>query len=167
MRFTADNGRWWTQAAAEPDVTQAYGIWLPLLSLGGLLTAILFSAWRFDPAAGAGPMKPLSSSTPTADVQQFPALQVRLRADAVGRLASIALNGRAVRNGAELRTQIRDFFGPAAEATIVVELDCDGNLRYEDAQQTIEAISACTAADGRTVPLVNRVVFAPRRSGKQ
>jgi hypothetical protein len=47
-------------------------------------------------------------------------------------------------------------------------LDCDGHLRYEHAQQIIAAISACHAADGRTmVPLVDRIKFSPRRSEKQ
>jgi hypothetical protein len=41
-------------------------------------------------------------------------------------------------------------------------LDCDGNLRYEDTQRTIAAISTCLAADGQTlVPLVDRVKFVP------
>ena len=74
-------------------------------------------------------------------------------------------NGRPVKDVADLRAQIRAFLGPAAaDATVEAELDCDGHLRYEHTQQIIAAISACPAADGRTmVPLVDRVKFSPRQ----
>ena len=103
-----------------------------------------------------------------ADFYQLPAIRIRLRADAAGRLASIALNGQPVNDVANLCGQIGAFFGPAAAgATVEAELDCDGHLRYEHTQQVIAAISACPAADGRTmIPLVDRVKFSPRRSEK-
>ena len=57
----------------------------------------------------------------------------------------------------------KPFAAPAKDATIEAELDCDGNLRYEDTQRTIAAISSCLAHDGRTMlPLVDRVNFLPR-----
>ena len=91
-----------------------------------------------------------------ADFHQLPAVQIRLRADAAGHLASIAFNGRPVKDVADLPAEIRAFLGPAAgEATVEAQLDCDGPLRYEHTQQIITALSACPAADGRTmVPLV-------------
>ena len=133
------------------------GRWLPLLGLGGVLTALVLSAWRFGPAAeeAAGDNSAAASDAGSADFHQLPAVQIRLRADAAGRLAAIAFNGRPVKNVADLRAQIRAFRDPAEDATVEAELDCDGHLRYEDTQRTITAISACPAADGRSmVPLV-------------
>ena len=128
---------------------------------------MIFSAWRFGPAAEEvpGDTSAAANDAGPADFHQLPAVQIRLRADAAGRLASIAFNGRPVKDVADLRAQIRAFLGPAAaDATVEAELDCDGHLRYEHTQQIIAAISACPAADGRTmVPLVDRVKFSPRR----
>ena len=106
-----------------------------------------------------------SNDAEPTDFHQLPAIQIRLRADVAGQLASIAFNGRPVKDAADLRAQIRTFFGAAAaDATVEAELDCDGQLRYEHTQQIIAAISACSAADGRTiVPLVDRVKLSPRR----
>ena len=170
MRFAADQRRWWTRGAATHEHSLE-GRWLPLLGLGGLLTALIFSAWRFGPAAEEAPggASAVAGDAGQPDFHQLPAIQIRLRADAAGGLASIALNGRPVKDAADLRAQIRTFLGPAAaDATVEAELDCDGRLRYEHAQQIITAISARPAADGRTmVPLVDRVKFAPRRSEKE
>lgn len=170
MRFTTNQQRWWTRAAATPEHSLD-GRWLPLLGLGGLLVTLIFSAWRFGPAAEEVPSDaPLAASDAgPGDFHQLPAIRIRLRADAAGRLASIALNGRLVKDVADLRAQIRAFRGPAAaDATVEAELDCDGLLRYEQTQQIITAISASPASDGRSmVPLVDRVKLAPRRGAIQ
>jgi hypothetical protein len=168
MRFTANQRHWWTRAAATHEHSLE-ARWLPVLGLGGLLTAMIFSAWGFGPAAEevpAGAAAAVPDDIGPADFHQLPAIQIRLRADAAGRLASIACNGRPVKDVDDLRGQIRAFIGSAAaDATVEAELDCDGQLRYEDTQQIITAISAYPTADGRTmVPLVDRVKFSPRRS---
>ncbi len=169
MRFTASPRHWWTRGPAAHEYSLE-GRWLPLLGLGGLLTVLILAAWRFDPAAEQVQSDASAAATEIgpADFHQLPAIQIRLRADAAGRLASIACNGRPVKNVEDLRAEIRAFLGPeAADATVEAELDCDGHLRYEHTQQIITAISACQAADGRTmVPLVDRVKFAPRRTEK-
>jgi hypothetical protein len=83
----------------------------------------------------------------------------------VGRLAVISFNGRDVRDAAQLREQIKEFLGPATDATVEAELDCDSKLRYEDMQRTVAAISSYPSADGRTmIPLVDRIKFLPRRN---
>jgi hypothetical protein len=163
MKFTT-NRRWWTRGTAgnrsSPD-----GLWLPLLGLGGLVAMLIFSAWWFEPTAeslAACTASPAPSSA--ADFQQLPAVHVRLRANVAGRLAAIVFNGRPVRDAADLREQIMAFRGPATNSTVEAELDCDANLRYEDTQRLIAAISSYPAADRRTsVPLVDRVTFLPRR----
>ncbi len=165
MKFTANQRLWWTREAATHEHSWE-GRWLPLLGLGGLLMTLIFSAWRFGPAAEGVPSEASAANDAgPADFHQLPAIPIRLRADAAGRLASIACNGRPVRDAADLRAEIRAFLGPAAaDATLEAELDCDGHLRYEDTQRIIAAISARPAADGRTiVPLVDRVRFLPRQ----
>jgi len=166
MKFAANQRRWWTRRAAAHEHSLE-GRWLPLLGLGGLLLALILSAWRFGPGTEEIPRNAWAagSDAEPADFHQLPAVQIRLRADAAGHLASIALNDRPVKDAADLRRQIQAFLGPvAAAATVEAELDCDGGLRYEHTQQIIAAISACPAADGRTmVPLVNRVKFSPRQ----
>ena len=102
------------------------------------------------------------------DFHQLPAVRIRLRADAAGHLAAIFLDGRPVRYAADLRAKINDFRGPAADAVIEAELECDGNLRYEETQQIVALISSYPSGDGRTnLPLVNRVRFAPRGFRRQ
>ncbi len=165
MKFTASQRRWWTRAAAAHEHSLE-GRWLPLLALGGVLTALIFAAWRIDSSAAEAESNASAAATNAgpADFHQLPAVQIRLRADATGHLAAIAFNGQPVKNVADLRAQIRAFIGPATDATVEAELDCDGRLRYEHTQQIIAAISAYPAADGRTmISLVNRVKFAPRR----
>jgi hypothetical protein len=166
MKFVANQRLWWTRGAAAHEHSLD-GRWLPLLGLGGLLMALIFSTWRVGPAGQEAPgdASAAANVAASANFHQLPAIQIRLRADAAGRLASIACNGRPVKDAADLQAQIRAFLGPAAAgATVEAELDCDGRLLYEDTQRIITAISACPAADGRTmVPLVDRVKFAPRR----
>jgi len=170
MKFVANQHRWWTHGIAAHEHS-IKGRWLPLLGLGGVLLLLIFSAWRFGPAAEAVPGEAAArvNATRPVDFHQLPAISIRLRADAGGHLASIALNGRPVRDVVDLRAQIRAFLGAAAtEATVEAELDCDGHLRYEHTQQIITAISAYPAADGRTmVPLVDRVKLSPRRGEKR
>ncbi len=165
MKFTPNQRRWWTRAATAHE-RSLEGRWLPLLALGGVLTTLIFAAWRIDSSAAEAESDASAAATNTgpADFHQLPAVQIRLRADATGHLASIAFNGRPVKDVADLRAQIRAFIGPAADATVEAELDCDGPLRYEHTQHIIAAISAYPAADGRTmISLVDRVKFAPRR----
>ncbi len=162
MRFAANQQHWWMRGAAA-HVLSLEGRWLPLLGLGGLLTALVLSTWRINPAANPLPGDASAVAGP-ADFHQLPAMRIRLRADAAGHLASIACNGRPVSDVEDLRAQIRAFLGQATDATIEAQLDCDGQLRYGHTQQIIAAISACPAADGRTmVPLVDRVTFSPRQ----
>jgi len=160
MRFT-NNRRWWRRDADRP-ASSLEGRWLPLLAIGGMMTALVFLAWRFEPidenAAAASP----ASGTNPADFHQLPAVRVTLRANAAGRLAGIFFNGRPVRDTAELREQIKAFRGAATDATIEAELDCDPNLRYEDMQRTVREISSYPSAAG-PVPLVDRIKFLSRR----
>ena len=166
MKFIANPKHWWTRAAARRGYSLE-SCWLPFLGLGGLLLALTLPAWRMGPKEEAmnGEAPAAVSADKDADFHQLPAVRIRLRADAAGKLASIAFNDRAVDGVGELREQIRAFRGPiAANATVEAELDCDGRLRYQYTQQIIAAISACPAADGRTmVPLVDRIKLSPRR----
>ena len=165
MKFMANRRHWWMRAASAHEHSLE-ARWLPLLGLGGVVTVLIFSAWQFGPTAeeAAGDASILASDAGAVDFHQLPAVEIRLRADALGRLASIALNGQSVKDVTDLRTQIQAFRGPAADAVVEAELDCDGTLRYEDTQRIVTAISALPAADDRTmVLLVDRVKFLPRK----
>ncbi len=141
---------------------------LPTLTVGGVVAALVLSGWRFEPAKEESAADDAPQMNGQPDFHQLPAVRVTLRADAAGHLAAISFNGHAVQNAAELREQIKAFRGSAKDATIEAELDCDGNLRYEDTQRTIAAISSCLAHDGRTMlPLVDRVNFLPRLKAAQ
>ena len=104
MKFTANQRHWWTRAAAAYEYSLE-GRYLPLLGLGGLLAALIFAAWRFGPAAEEVPSTVLAAADNAgpADFHQLPAIRIHLRADAAGRLASIAFNGRPVKDAADLR----------------------------------------------------------------
>jgi hypothetical protein len=163
MKF-ASNHHWWTCQAARRKPSLE-GRWLPLAGLGSLIAVVILSAWRFEPMAG----RPAAAAAPAtrgpADFRQLPAVRIGLRADAAGHLAAISINGRPISNTGELQAEIKAFLGPATDATVEAELDCDGKLRYEEMQRTVAAISGFPSADGRTmIPLVDRVKFLPRRS---
>jgi len=169
MRFSANQRHWWTRGAAAHEHS-VEGRWLPLLGLGGVVMALIFSAWRLGPAAEEVAAKDSAATNDAgpADFHQLPAVQIRLRADTAGHLASIALNGRPVKDAIDLRARIRAFLGTATAATVEAEIDCDDQLRYEHTQQIIAAIASYPATNGQTmVPLVDRIKFAPRRNEKQ
>jgi hypothetical protein len=164
MKFIPNHRRWWARGSATSGHS-LQNIWIPLLGLGGLLTAFVFLTWRADSAMDtvAGDDLVRGSVFERGDFHQLPTVRIRLRADAAGRLASIACNGQPVRDVEDLRAQIRAFAGPNTDATVEAELDCDGHLRYEHTQKIITAISAYAGTDGQTkVPLVDRVKFSPR-----
>jgi hypothetical protein len=160
MKFT-NNGRWWTRDAGR--IRSLESRWLPLVGIGGLIAALIFSAWRFEPMSDS-PVAAASPASGPADFRQLPAVRIGLRANATGHLAALSFNGRAIGSITELRAAIKAFVGPTTDATLEAELDCDGKLRYEDTQRTIAAISSYPSPDGRTmVPLVDRVKFLPQR----
>lgn len=113
MKFSVNARHWWTRSTA----TEQWSLddrWLPLLGLGGVLTALLFSVWCCGPSALTAEeiVKDATVATAAAmpgDFHQLPAVHIRLRADAAGTLASIALNGQAVKDIDDLRGQIRAF----------------------------------------------------------
>ncbi|MBX3414166.1 MAG: biopolymer transporter ExbD [Pirellulales bacterium] len=112
------------------------------------------------PQASAAPMPP--------ELPQLPPIRVRLLAGPNGELAGIQMGEQPLASFRELHLALRglvgDAGGPAAGADgLEVELDCDYELNY---QHVIEAITAVTGyvADGRIVPLIDRVKFAPPRT---
>lgn len=163
MKF-AGNRRWWVRAAERRNASLEVRL-LPFLGLGALIAALIFATWRFEPMTENSTASAAPPASGPADFRQLPAVRVGLRANAVGRLAAISLNGRPIRDAADLRGQIKAFVGQIADGTVEAQLDCDGNLRFEDTQQIIAAISGYPSADGRSmVPLVDRIKFLPRQT---
>ena len=101
------------------------------------------------------------------DDTQFPPLKVTLRATDGGRLASITLGERPIRDFAHLREQVRSIVGDdtgpgSVAADQEVELDCDYNLDFEAVIDTITAVSGYVR-NGRIIKLVEKIKFAPPR----
>jgi len=101
------------------------------------------------------------------DDDQFPPLKVRLRANESGRLASIALGERPIKDFGHLRREVRAIVGDEAGPGSVaenqeVELDCDYNLRFESVIDAITAVSGYVA-DGHIQKLIEKIKFAPPR----
>ena len=133
-----------------------------------LLTFFLFSFKIASPEGDFNIKMPVASQTPMELDPTLP-IKVRLRADASGNLASIAMNDRDLGTDfKQLQIQIISIVGgdagPGSAAdTTECELDCDYNLRYE---QVIEAIEAVTGyiEGNQIVKLIQRIRFAPART---
>jgi hypothetical protein len=162
MRFASDR-HWWTHDALGGRHSLE-GRLLPLLPVGAILVMLILSAWRFEPAENLAAGEPPTTERTPANVHQLPAVHIRLVADSAGHLSAIALNGRPIRDTAQLRDEIKTFRGAMTDATVEAEVDCDGKLRYDDTRQVVAAISSYrTGNNGASVPLVDRIKFLPRR----
>lgn len=136
----------------------------PMVSLAFLLVVFFLLSARLCPPEGDLAMKAGGASHPTADFRQLPTVKIRLKADAKGGLASIAMNERPLKSFDELRAEIRAIVR-AAGGSPEVELDCDYQLDYEHTMKAVTSVSGYLAEDGKTpVKLVERVKFAPRRT---
>ncbi len=104
------------------------------------------------------------------DDSQLPPIKIRMTAAPDGVLTRIQLGERNLTNNfgalhAEIRQIVGDDRGPGSIAdTTEVELDCDYNLKFEYVIDTISAVSG-EVQDGRIVPLVHKIKFAPPRPG--
>ena len=111
---------------------------------------------------------PLASAAPSiVEEIPLPPINIRLTADAEGKIASIQMGERALASFQELHNEIIALIGADAGPSAVaseaeVELDCDYNLEY---RYTVEAITAISGriVDNSIVPLVEKVKFAPAR----
>jgi biopolymer transport protein ExbD len=110
-------------------------------------------------------------STGLPDDEQLPPMKVRLRAGANGNLAQISLNDNTFGvNFESLHNYIIGIIGDergpgSVQDTAEIELDCDYNLRYENVVKAITAVSGYVDDDGNIVKLVEKIKFAPPRSG--
>lgn len=97
----------------------------------------------------------------------LPPIQVRLIADGNGRLNDVQLGARGLgADLAALRAAVLEIVGEgdaslSHEAQVVIDADFD--LRYEYVMKAITAVSGYRGADGRVVPLVQKIEFAPPR----
>lgn len=110
-------------------------------------------------------------SAPSQGIPQdetLPPIKVRLHADGGGKLTGIEMGGSALRDFAQLRTEIRgivgDAAGPVGASQTEVEFDCDYQLRFEYVIDAITAVSGYVDQDGRSiVKLVEKIKFSPPR----
>lgn len=96
----------------------------------------------------------------------LPAIQVRLVADAEGRLSAIRMGDRPLGNFAELHENILAMVGDVGPGGVMgdteVEIDADYDLRYEYVVEAMTAISGRVRGN-EIIPLVEKIKFAPPR----
>ncbi len=93
-------------------------------------------------------------------------IHLRLQSDEQGNLASIAMNGVALRDFDDLHRAVRELFSSEIPSTAERErfevlLDCDYGLDYQHTVDAIDAVSGYRDDRGAVVPLITNVKFTP------
>jgi len=156
--------REWTLATAKPDLT-------PMIDCVFQLMIFFMLTLKFVQAEGDLNINLPQGQAPARGIDQD--IQVRMIADAEGRLQSLQLGQRDLGNDdrafARLNTEMLRIIGglpggPASKDT-AVEIDADRHLQYT---YVMQAISACAGRyDERTqqvVRYVEKIKFAPSRA---
>lgn len=124
------------------------------------------------------PLAAPSAGSP--DEIDLPPIKIRLETDGTGVLTRLSMDGRvlpyafnqttgrtqmdALRN--EVIALIGDERGPGSyQENAEVELDCDFGLNYIYVIEAITAVSGYVDVNGNLVKLVEKIKFAPPRSG--
>lgn len=127
---------------------------------------LAFFVMTFQIVASEGDFRismPAKGPTSTTTSLDSPTLQVRLSADAEGNLSSIKLGERELGTDfAALQLEIQGLV-TAVDENLEVELDCDPRLSYRFTVDALTAVTGYKAPDGKTVTLIEKVRFAPRR----
>jgi biopolymer transport protein ExbD len=112
------------------------------------------------------PLAAAAAGQPEDDIQ-LP-LNLRLRADANGRLAKLQLNDIDLGTDFDkLRATVLSLVGDqrggsARDSGPELEIDTDYDLRYEHVIQAITAVSGERIGD-QVIPIIERIKFAPPR----
>ena len=90
---------------------------------------------------------------------------MELRSNGAGELQSLLLNQRVLANFADLRREIAYCVhaDDANAGELEVEIASDPDLRYEFMIAAITAVSGERNREGKLVPLIERIKFAPPR----
>lgn len=110
---------------------------------------------------------PSASASQASDPSETPLLEVKLRANADGELASVQLGDLAFTGEAPflqlheaIRGMIHDGGGPGSTDQ-EVEIEADYDLKYRYAMNAITAITGEIDENGEQHKLVERIRFAP------
>ena len=104
------------------------------------------------------------------DPNDTPPLRIKLRASADGRCEDIVLNPIGDAGGTSFGAKgwqrlHKHIAGQIQEGTlqrtVIVELDCDYNLRYENVINAITAVSGEKSPDGSIIKMVEQIKFTP------
>ena len=139
----------------------------PMIDIVFLLLIFFMFSFKIASPEGDFNIKMPVASQAMQDVQETTLpIKVRLRADAAGNLAAIAMNDRDLGTDfGQLRLQIISIVGgdagpgSAADAT-ECELECDYHLRYESVIEAITAISGYLEGN-QIVKLIQKIRFSP------
>ncbi len=97
----------------------------------------------------------------------LPPLRLELSANEGGGLQALRLNQQPLADFAELRRRMVDCVQDVKDSPLASELEVeiasDPDLRYEFMIAAITAISGDRTADGRLVPLIERIKFASQK----
>jgi len=112
----------------------------------------------------AGP----TSATPIEDI--LPPLQLRMDADPNGQLARMSLNQTPFESFPALHRHIVELVGTdhgpgSFQESAELELDLDPKLHYRFVIDAITAVSGVLAEDGQIIRLIDKIKFAPPRTG--
>jgi biopolymer transport protein ExbD len=103
---------------------------------------------------------PLSAGPPRQSLAV--PMEVRMLADAEGRLSDLDLNGERLTGFPELRDRIVTLMARAdGQTDLELALNADQTLRYEHVIQAIDAVTGQREADGSITHFVERVRLVP------
>lgn len=104
------------------------------------------------------------------DDNLLPPIKITLRAKPDGSLARIQFGERPLGSFGQLHNEIREIVGDdsgpgSVAANTEVELDCDYQLKFENAMKAITAVSGYVDPDtGGIVKLIEKIKFSPPRN---
>ena len=90
-------------------------------------------------------------------------LLLKLDSTPGGDLNAMSLNGERVAGFDELQTRLIDLETDGALQDVVMTLDCDSHLKYENVIAALDHVTAYRDAVGQLKPLVASTRFATRR----
>ena len=112
---------------------------------------------------------PLAKPSGQPPTTQLLPMTLRLSTDANGELSALELNGQPF-SGPQRFERLHNHLASVLDdgnlaSTAEVTLDCDYGLKYEYVVQAITAVAGSVESDGQITKLVEKIKFAPPRTG--
>jgi biopolymer transport protein ExbD len=156
-------------AAAGPDKVDMQ--MTPMIDVVFQLLTFFVMSFKIVSQEGDFNIKMPLMSAPSADTPvEMPPIKLKLSANGQGQLAGITMGERALGGFNDLHSAIIELVGTdtgpnSLASQTEVEIDADYNLRYENVVAAITAISGHVDSSGHVVKLIEKLKFAPPKSG--